>query len=304
MPEIGDEVSWSVRRRLEFIEFRLLWEGQVNRSDLVDFFGISVPQASSDLGSYQELTNNMVYDKAGKAYVAAPDFSPSVLTPSADRYLAQIRMVEAGLIPSSESWVASVPSVGTVPLLRRAVDVDVLRSALGAIRSGSAIQIKYRSFRRPKLHFRWIEPHALGFDGFRWHVRAYCRENAAFRDFSLARIAAVGQSERLDRNVSEEDIGWHTFVTLRIGPHPKLDDEMRKSIEFDYGMKKSELRVESRACMFFYMERLFGLDRDPKLVDPKHQQIVLLNRDEVVGVIEDLCRNHGGSVDSPNSNDP
>ncbi|MES2390903.1 MAG: hypothetical protein V4555_04635, partial [Acidobacteriota bacterium] len=39
---------WGQERRLEFIEFRLQWEGRVNRSDLVNYFSISVPQASLD----------------------------------------------------------------------------------------------------------------------------------------------------------------------------------------------------------------------------------------------------------------
>ena len=33
--------NWSQDKRLEFIDFRLQWTGKINRSDLVDFFGIS-----------------------------------------------------------------------------------------------------------------------------------------------------------------------------------------------------------------------------------------------------------------------
>ena len=47
-------LKWGVERRLEFIEFRLFWEGSINRADLVEFFGVSVPQASKDLALYQE----------------------------------------------------------------------------------------------------------------------------------------------------------------------------------------------------------------------------------------------------------
>lgn len=38
-----------VERRLEFIEFRLFWEGGVNRADIIEMFDVSVPQASKDL---------------------------------------------------------------------------------------------------------------------------------------------------------------------------------------------------------------------------------------------------------------
>ena len=70
MGEEQRDLRWGVERRLEFIEFRLFWEGHVNRSDLIDSFGISVQQASTDLNRYLGLAPaNMVYDKSGKAYV-------------------------------------------------------------------------------------------------------------------------------------------------------------------------------------------------------------------------------------------
>ena len=55
MDEETPELRWGVERRLEFIEFRLYWEGGINRSDIMDQFGVSVPQASKDLSQYQEL---------------------------------------------------------------------------------------------------------------------------------------------------------------------------------------------------------------------------------------------------------
>ena len=43
----AEPLRWGTERRLEFIDFRLYWEGRVNRADLTREFGISVPQASS-----------------------------------------------------------------------------------------------------------------------------------------------------------------------------------------------------------------------------------------------------------------
>ena len=95
---------WSVEQRLEFIDFRLFWEGRVNRSDLVDHFGVSVPQASADLTQYQEQAKgNAVYDKYQKTYVAGPRFRPVFFEPSADRYLAQLRMLESDLLSEDET---------------------------------------------------------------------------------------------------------------------------------------------------------------------------------------------------------
>ena len=75
-------MSWGVAQRLEFIEFRLFWEGFINRADLVGFFGISVPQASKDLALYQERApGNLEYDKRSKRYVAADKFVLRFLNP-------------------------------------------------------------------------------------------------------------------------------------------------------------------------------------------------------------------------------
>jgi hypothetical protein len=59
------ELRWGGEQRLEFIEFRLSWKGQVNRSDLMDQFGLS--QASTDLERYIGIApTNMVYDKGAR----------------------------------------------------------------------------------------------------------------------------------------------------------------------------------------------------------------------------------------------
>lgn len=56
-------LRWGVERKLEFIEFRLFWEGYVNRGDIIDTFNVSVNQASTDLNRYLGLApDNMSYD--------------------------------------------------------------------------------------------------------------------------------------------------------------------------------------------------------------------------------------------------
>ena len=71
------ELRWGVAQRLEFIEFRLFWEGHVNRSDLMEQFGLSVNQASADLNRYIGFApDNMVYDKSARTYVRGAGFKP------------------------------------------------------------------------------------------------------------------------------------------------------------------------------------------------------------------------------------
>ena len=60
--------KWNQARRLEFIDFRLSCDGKINRKDLVDFFSISVPQASLDLSKYQEMVENSEPPRANLKY--------------------------------------------------------------------------------------------------------------------------------------------------------------------------------------------------------------------------------------------
>src|ERR1700686_4432845 len=105
MGEAGARLTWGVERRLEFIEFRLFWEGGVNRADIIEMFDVSVPQASKDLSLYQERApQNAIYDKSAKRYVASENFRPCFLKPDPHAYLAQLRSVADGILESSDSW--------------------------------------------------------------------------------------------------------------------------------------------------------------------------------------------------------
>jgi hypothetical protein len=275
------KIRWSIERRLEFIDFRLYWEGRINRSDLVEFFGISIPQASADLSRYQlAAKDNLLYDKVAKTYVASPSFRPLVLDPSADRYLAQLRLIAAALLPKDESWLDHKPSFATVPVVRRHLDAERLRGVIEGIRLRAAMHVRYQSFSSSEPEWRWITPHALAFDGHRWHARAWCHRHEAFRDFVLARILEIGDTKPDDIDAGD-DREWEREVTLRLAPHPNMEDGPRRAIELDFGMVNGVLELTTKVCLSAYLERQLGLDLDPKLIPSQRQQIVLINRAEV-----------------------
>jgi hypothetical protein len=78
------------------------------------------------------------------------------------------------------------------------------------------------------------------------------------------------------------DEEWHTEVVLEIGPHPDLSDNQRHAIEMDYGMQDGRAQITVRRALLFYGLKRLGLDTDPAARQPQDQQIVLLNRDEVI----------------------
>src|SRR5205085_1836562 len=168
-------LKWGVERRLEFIEFRLFWEGGVNRSDIIDAFDVSVPQASKDLTLYQERApGNAIYDKSAKRYVASPDFQPVFLRPDPDAYLSRLRSLAEGLVGRDESWIAQPPAMDVALTPRRSVDAGVLKAVLAAVRGHRSLEIFYQSMSPERADPVWrrMTPHAFGYDGFRWHVRA------------------------------------------------------------------------------------------------------------------------------------
>jgi len=276
------ELRWGVAQRLEFIEFRLFWEGHVNRSDLMEQFGLSVNQASTDLNRYIGFApDNMVYDKSARTYVRGPEYSAHFLKPDASRYLAQLRSLADGIMDSDDTWIAGLPSYDAAPTPARGVNPITLRSVVGAIRRSEAIEVKYQSLSRPEPSWRWIAPHAIGFDGFRWHTRAFCKTDEVFKDFLLSRILktrGVEASEVTD----EADADWQEHVTLEIGPHPELSESQKKVIALDYGMRGGKAKIKVRRALLYYALKRLGLDTAPGARKPQDQQIVLLEPSEVL----------------------
>ena len=239
-------MSWGVAQRLEFIEFRLFWEGSIDRADLVGFFGISVPQASKDLALYQERApGNLEYDKRSKRYVAADKFVLRFLNPDPYVYLSQLRSIAEAAVPAHDSWIAGPPAADAALTPKRDIDLEVLRRVLDAVRGGNSIDVYYQSMnsKRPEPIWRRITPHAFGYDGFRWHVRAYCHLDSKFKDFLLPRILEVRGKDKPGLT-GAADWHWNNFFDVIIGPHPDLTESQKQVVGKDYGFD------HGRGCVF------------------------------------------------------
>lgn len=85
------------------------------------------------------------------------------------------------------------------------MDAAVLRDVLKAVREGLSTEIFYQSMsaQKPSPEWRRITPHALGDDGMRWHVRAFCHVDHKFKDFILSRcMETLVHNHELDRTVA------------------------------------------------------------------------------------------------------
>ena len=290
------ELRWGVEQRLEFIEFRLFWEGHVNRSDLMDQFGVSVNQASTDLNRYIGFAPaNMVYDKSARTYVRGSAFQPQFLEPDASRYLAQLRSVAENILDREDSWIANLPSFASAPTPVRGVDPVTLRSVVGAIRRSEEIEIRYQSLSSPDPRWRWIAPHAIAFDGFRWHARAFCLTDECFKDFLLSRMIEI-RGSRESGTSADDDLDWNSEVVLEVAPHPELSETQAKVIALDYGMRGGSAKIKVRRALLYYALRRLGLDTDPAARRPQDQQIVLMNAPEIGHSIPSVSAPVSGGV--------
>jgi predicted DNA-binding transcriptional regulator YafY len=271
---------WGQDRRLEFIDFRLRWDGRINRSDLMAFFGISVPQASLDIARYLDLAPaNAVYDRSSKVYLATERFTPLFPANQPERYLNELLARTTGVLQPELSFLGWAPPVAAVPSPSRALPVDTLVALLSAIRKSTAVSIIYQSMSSTEPAQRTIAPHALGHDGFRWHVRAYCHKRSAFADFVIPRILSIETAQKPGTDGSEDE-AWHRQVRLVLAPNPELSEAHKRVIELDYGMANGEVELQCRQALLFYsLKRLGLLDLQPG--QPHVQQIVLCNRDEI-----------------------
>ena len=269
--------------RFEFIEWRLFWEGYLNRSDLENRFGISTPQASVDLKNYRDAAGeNIEYNATEKRFVGTEAMKPRFLEVSANRLLLKLRAFVNGVLGRDDLQFSELPAVDGTPEIARDVRARVLRTIMAAILAKQAVTVEYQSLTSSR--WRDIAPHALAFDGQRWHARAWCCEREEFRDFVLSRIKRLGKHKEANFN-PDHDLAWHSKIKLHLCPHPELSTEQSDAISRDYNMRGGFRKIEMRLSLAYYFIKRHNLDLD--ILEPARAQIRLANLAEVESAIVD-----------------
>ncbi|KJF74629.1 WYL domain-containing protein [Agrobacterium arsenijevicii] len=273
--------KWPLRKRLEFIDFRLFWTGRVNRGDIGDTFDISVQQASSDIGHYDRIApGNMVYDRAQKTYLRTKEYRPALIERSSERFLLQLVAIDRGWMTKDETWFDELPPLDVTTLKRRATSSLILLQVLNAIRDRTQIKIAYNSLTETVDAARTIAPHALFFNSGRWYTRAYSADHRNFRDYNLNRINKVEEVEGIPPS-NDLDYEWAHTIDLVISPNPELPAIQQKGVAAEFDMVDDRLLLPVRLSMAFYVMSEHNLDVEPGKLAPVKQQLVLLNRTDV-----------------------
>lgn len=273
-------LRWGVEKRMEFIEFRLLWGGGINRADIVQQFGISPPQASNDLTQYREVASkNIIYDLSEKRYQAAENFKPLFLDADPDQYLSQLKRIVDKTVSPDETWISQIPNLDSVPVPHRAVNPVILKALVDAVRNKRSLKIYYQSMgaKHKEPSWRWITPHGFANDGARWHVRSFCHTDNKFKDFHISRMLGV-EGDGEPQATSQQDKSWNELFEVVLIPNPKISKAQQQAITAEYGMHKGRLVVKVRQALLFYFKKNLRIDVAERLDEPYEAPLTIENR--------------------------
>mgnify|MGYP001596396952 CR=1 FL=1 len=253
----------------------LLWEGRVGRGRLIAEYGLSPIRASEWLRDFRESYPEwVVWDSKLKADVATSmAYAAAERTANAARPSA----ISAMLIPDA-------PNEPGRPL---SIAWDFVRTSPRtfsrlnlAIADRVRVKFLYCSMNNPEPHERTIEPHSLLRAGRRWHVRGYCLQRQAFRDFVLGRMSKVKLLQEHSLADIATDAAWSTVVQVRLVAHPRLSNAQQLVVRSEY-FNGASARVEScRAALLNYMvqELVAATDVDRQI--PPDYQLAVENTEE------------------------
>lgn len=277
----ADDLKWDVRQRLKLLEATALLTGWVRTQSLVAVFGISRAQASKDFALYLKVRpDNLRYDRSSKRYVANAAFHPWLLRGKTSELLSLVSQVP-GVDRPVVALTAQAPAVAMVNPLERELDLSVFRVISQAATNGLRVSLSYQSMNRPEPAALILSPHSLVYSGFRWHVRAFSDSHDDYRDFVLARIRGPVKLLDVAGVSAADDQAWHRMLAVTVQPHPALPKAQQAVIAEDYGMTDGQITVSVRQALLGYFLTLMRLEPEQQHPEPKVQQIVLANPDEL-----------------------
>lgn len=236
-------------KRFAFIELMLIWEGSVTASNVSAQFELHEKLSAQIIKHYKNLyPKNIEFSTELNGYKCAANMRAQFTDGSLHDYV-NIIAIESNITQ------LGMPSRNLRPKL--------IRPILMAIREQRRLKIEYASVNTPQFSSRVIQPHNLVFDGLRWHVRAYCENNQAYRDFVLSRLSDQQPSELLDaaHHYDLQDEDWQTQLKVEIMPDPRLDQNRARIIALDYDMELGEqgyskVILVRAALLMYFLQRL------------------------------------------------
>ncbi len=275
-----EDLNFSQKQRLAYIDFKLLFVGFVTRIEIVTHFEKGLTSATKDLNLYKELCpENMDYNAKEKKYLQASNFKPLFKHDPRKTLVKLANQITDGFDAIGDiEFPVEAPSQLNIP------DIFIVAKLVQAVINKKPVSIIYTSLSRGSAA-REIVPHSIVDNGLRWHVRAFDRKTDSFRDFVLTRITKVTikNTELVAGESQSEDHQWMRMMPLQIVPHPN-NVKHPTAIALDYGMDGGVLNLNIRAALVGYLLRRWNVDctADAELVGGEYQ-LWLKNRQTLFG---------------------
>ncbi|WP_449550608.1 WYL domain-containing protein [Lelliottia amnigena] len=238
--------------RLKYIEFSLIYKGEVSRASLMDAFGIKEASATRDLNKYIEMTGerNSYFDlKSKKHFIKDDSFEPYYNLNDIDVFcwikIEKIDKTNIHYVYRCQR--INIPSKQELAPLTR------------AITQRKRVEIEYLSVNNGKSK-RIITPHSLFDDGLKVYIRAYDSKYSKFINFSPSRItnASLLDTSAAVGECLEDDLEWNSLLDLELVPHPKI--KYKDTIEYEYKMIRGSLNIRVREATAGFYLRAWNVD--------------------------------------------
>lgn len=248
-------------RRFAYIEAQLLWGGGLTARALADTFGIARPNAQQTIAQYNEgHPGQMLYDRRRRRQERTQHFKPVYIRPQVSRFLDYQRAVaQIARFFDEPDW-ADLPFTDADDLVPQFYLNEPVGLVLAALRNENAVGIDY--WGKSSVGARCISPHHLVFADDRYHVRAWCHDRQAGRDFVLTRIFHAWPCAE-ERIGEDADTDWQARCDLVFLINPALPKDAREALRLDHLRPPAErLRLPNvrKALAGYVRRRLFRVD--------------------------------------------
>lgn len=257
-----DDLKHAQRQRMLFLEQCFTWRGLANRKDLVERFGISLPQAAQDFRLYLDRAGRSkpIYDPARKSYFAAT----RITHPTSESLTDAFEILDE---PESDA---------NLPQPQRRADPRIVARLYQAMKARQSIEVRYTSMTSGPGSDQWIAPIHFTSDGEAVHLRAYSFKHREYRNYLPIRFDASSSfALRQPGDALPEDVDWETRVRISLRPKRSLSPEQAEVVRREYGFDGDFLFVEIRRALEFYFDRRWGLDQLGARLERAKTEVVL-----------------------------
>lgn len=252
--------------RFAYIDFVLKFLGGLNRSDLLEFFGIGDAAASKEISEYKKLRpTNVEYDRVLRKNGLLRDTFVSLLDLDAETALGMLangfnknKLYNRPMLPYQR--------IGATP---RHLNVEFVSKVTRAIHSKTAIKCSYISGNSGNHKERILIPTAFFYDGQSWMFRAFHRDSVSgkgqFKCFEFSRLQNVIECPGIAANQTEklaQDADWHLVVPLQLTLHPNLSEYKRSTLIQEFGLdeERGEFVITEKAVLVYYLKKHWKID--------------------------------------------